>query len=255
MSIIYQPKGKAMEYSPWAANFYNGCSNKCEYCYNRHSQGKALLGKDEPTLKKSLIGDNDAVQKFKKECDKNIESLRKDGLFFSFVSDPCLSETLWVNWYAIAYCLEKRVPVTVLTKCTDWINEHPAYGILEAIRMNHDNIKIGFTLTGRDDLEQGASTNQERIYAMKRLKEEFDIYTWASIEPVIDISRSSTMIHDSISYCDEYRIGLLSGKKSYTPQEVERWMAVTEDFICNYNQKKLFWKESVLQYVKQGGKK
>lgn len=253
MSIIYQPKGKAMEYSPWAANFYNGCSNKCEYCYNRHSQAKALLGKDEPTLKKSLIGKNDAVQKFKKECDKNIESLRKDGLFFSFVSDPCLSETLWVNWYAIAYCLDNRVPVTVLTKCTDWINEHPAYGILEAIRMNHDNIKIGFTLTGRDDLEQGASTNQERIYAMKRLKEEFDIYTWASIEPVIDISLSSTMIHDSIRYCDEYRIGLLSGKKSYTPQEVERWMAATEDFVCHYKQKKLIWKESVIQYTLKGG--
>ena len=30
---IYNPKGKAGEYAPWACNFYTGCSNDCEYCY------------------------------------------------------------------------------------------------------------------------------------------------------------------------------------------------------------------------------
>ena len=33
MSIIYKPKGKAREYSPLAANFYNGCDHGCIYCY------------------------------------------------------------------------------------------------------------------------------------------------------------------------------------------------------------------------------
>lgn len=30
---IYNPKGKAGEYSEWACNFYTGCSNNCQYCY------------------------------------------------------------------------------------------------------------------------------------------------------------------------------------------------------------------------------
>ncbi len=30
---LYQPSGKAAEYSAWACNFYTGCSNDCEYCY------------------------------------------------------------------------------------------------------------------------------------------------------------------------------------------------------------------------------
>lgn len=29
---IYQPSGAAAEYSQWACNIFNGCSNKCEYC-------------------------------------------------------------------------------------------------------------------------------------------------------------------------------------------------------------------------------
>ena len=33
MSIIYEPAGKAREYSPLALNVYLGCSHKCEYCY------------------------------------------------------------------------------------------------------------------------------------------------------------------------------------------------------------------------------
>jgi len=30
---IYNPSGKAGEYSYWACNFYKGCSNGCTYCY------------------------------------------------------------------------------------------------------------------------------------------------------------------------------------------------------------------------------
>ena len=33
MSIIYEPTGKAREYSPLAANFYDGCDHGCKYCY------------------------------------------------------------------------------------------------------------------------------------------------------------------------------------------------------------------------------
>ena len=33
MSVIYEPKGKAREYSPLALNLYLDCSHGCKYCY------------------------------------------------------------------------------------------------------------------------------------------------------------------------------------------------------------------------------
>ena len=33
MCIIYEPRGKAKEYSKLAANLYKGCSHGCTYCY------------------------------------------------------------------------------------------------------------------------------------------------------------------------------------------------------------------------------
>ena len=32
-SVIYEPRGKAREYSPLAVNLYFGCGHRCEYCY------------------------------------------------------------------------------------------------------------------------------------------------------------------------------------------------------------------------------
>ena len=33
MKIIYEPKGKALEYAPLACNLYKGCPHGCRYCY------------------------------------------------------------------------------------------------------------------------------------------------------------------------------------------------------------------------------
>ena len=33
MKAIYEPRGKAREYSPLACNLYKGCSHGCVYCY------------------------------------------------------------------------------------------------------------------------------------------------------------------------------------------------------------------------------
>jgi DNA repair photolyase len=31
MRIIYEPKGRALEYAPLAVNLYRGCSHGCDY--------------------------------------------------------------------------------------------------------------------------------------------------------------------------------------------------------------------------------
>lgn len=221
--IIYQPKGKAKEYSPWAANFYNGCSNKCDYCYNRHCQAKALLGKDDPTLKKALKDEDDAADVFYKELLLYKDRIIADGkgLFFNFVSDPMLHETRYVNMVAIVTAIYHGVPCVVLTKCADWYTM-----FTESVKeigvywKSKQMVKFGFTLTGCDELEHGNSNNANRLWLMHLLHDE-GYKTWASIEPVIDCDRSLEMVCKAAPFCDEFKVGLLSGKKDYTPEQVK----------------------------------
>lgn len=214
---IYQPKNKAAEYSAWACNFYVGCSNGCTYCYCKKGILAGVMGQDKPQLKKCFKNETHAITTFLKELTDNICDLQKHGLFFSFTTDPMLPETIGLTQQAIRLCLMQSVPVKVLTKCTEWVNPMLHELVENDTIWNLDwsckNLfAVGFTLTGHDELEPGASTNAERIEAMKKLHDAGFI-TFASIEPVIDLTASMDMIDKSVSFCDLYKIGLMSGQK------------------------------------------
>ncbi len=247
---IYNPQGKAAEYSKWAVNFYNGCSARCEYCYNRHGITAKVLGADKPTLKKSLGIEGLALQIFMSELDKNIDELRRHGLFFNFVSDPCLPETYELNKEAMHYCLINEVPVKILTKQAWWI-EDLLEDSLDSKIWGLYNVRhlfaIGFTLTGHDELEPGAATNADRIRAMKVLNDE-GFKTWASIEPIIDIESSKKMIGKICDHVDLVKIGLQSGKKSDQDQLLKlAFYAKGLADICEF---KIYLKDS---FVNQAG--
>ena len=50
MRTIYEPQGRAREYSPLALNHYQGCDHACTYCYARSINRR--WGKDWPDEKK-----------------------------------------------------------------------------------------------------------------------------------------------------------------------------------------------------------
>lgn len=91
---IYCPTGKAGEYATYACNFFVGCSNGCQYCYLKKGIGAKVLGIDHPELKKCFKDVDHAKEVFKKELQQNLEDLQKNGLFFSFTTDPMLPETI-----------------------------------------------------------------------------------------------------------------------------------------------------------------
>ena len=238
---IYNPTGSAFEYSKWAANFYNGCIHNCSYCYNNKGITAGTLGGTNVRLKKSLVDESIAYETFCKELDKCKDDIIKGGsLHFNFVSDPCLPQTIDLNWKCIAYALSQGIPVQILTKRADWL-DHPA--VQDALS-NPDLLKVGFTLTGCDDIEPGASPNLDRIKAM-RILHDAGIFTWASCEPIIDPKRTLKMIQKSLDYCDHYKIGILSGKKSYSPQDIRDFVTA----VNALNPKDVAWKKSLLDYV------
>ena len=238
---IYQPKNKAAEYASWACNFYVGCSNGCTYCYCKKGILAPVMGMDKPQLKSCFWDEDHAMMIFGKEILKNHDRLKAEGLFFSFTTDPCLPETWPLTWNAVLMATSMSIPVKILTKCTKWIETD----LFKTLLGNKELIAIGFTLTGHDELEPNASTNAERIEAMKKLHDA-GFKTFASIEPIIDLVSSLEMIKESVAYCELFKIGVESGKK-YDKLMLRRFVS---DVICtktNNHVPKLYFKDSLLK--------
>lgn len=241
---IYHPSGKAGEYSYWACNFYVGCSNKCIYCYCRTGILAGSMGYDKPQLKKCFRDADHAIELFEKEMKANLPELKKHGLFFSFTTDPMLPETYFLTLRAIGICLNNNVPVKVLTKRTDWLED---FEDRVHLPMDHKLLAFGFTLTGHDQLEPFANTNQERINAMQKLHDA-GFKTWASIEPIIDVESSIDMIDAIRNHVDLVKIGLRSGKKYSSLELVD--MIPSVDLLARVFGFKVYYKDSFLFQAK-----
>lgn len=249
---IYNPSGKAGEYSYWACNFYNGCSNDCQYCYCKRGV-MSHVWSNKPQLKKCFKDERDALTIFEKELKQNVEEIRKHGLFFSFTTDPMLPETMNLTIQAIDVCMKHDVPVKVLTKM-DFTDESRKSTMMQhffpfMIKEEYKKkIAFFFTLTGHDELEPGASSNGERIAAMKILHNS-GFRTGASIEPIIDLPHSINCIERTLGFCDLYKIGLLSGaKSSFSEEELEQFVGRV-CYKVSASGAKVYWKDSVKSFL------
>lgn len=243
MAIIYQPEGKAAEYSEWACNFFyrtaQGCPNNCTYCFNKHLRDYHVSKGIKPDLKPSLQTVANALSVFEKEVERKAKVLRNKGLFFSFTTDPCLPETIELTILATEICQQYDVPVKILTKCD--ILKNDVYGAL--FKMPKKNlISIGFTLTGCDELEPNALPNLQRIEQLKLYKEN-GFKTAASIEPVIDFEKSAKMIWLVRKHCDLLMIGMESGRNYFHNDRMNAKKFV--QWLRTLQKPKIYLKESL----------
>jgi len=206
------------------------------------------MGGEVPTLKKCFKDEEDALRIFQNEIFLNLIELRKHGLFFTFTSDPFLPETIDLTIKAIDICIQNSIPVKVLTKRADFYEKFfkrllSGSPIKETIlyEQNKSYVAFGFSLTGHDELEPGASTNTERIKAMKILHEG-GFKTFASIEPVIDFSISYEIMKETRGFCDLYKVGLESGKQ-YKRLDVKYFVKMLTENI----EYPIYFKDSLLK--------
>lgn len=283
MKILSRPKKNAEEYGRWAVNPYVGCSNQCEYCYLRKGPSGKYLGQDHPVLKKGVVNEEHAYHLAMTEIiEHKDEIIRDGGLFFTFTSDPCLTETCDLTFQIAADAMNYGIPVTLLTKNADFCGmENPSVQpIAVACQVNswlthivmfqntyQERLAIGFTLTGRDDLEPLASSNQKRINALKHLNGEGWL-TWASIEPVIDFDSSFRMIQQALDAgCRHFKIGLMTertkvcrrgftlGGKTFEPYDPARCLAFVQDVMQQTRDRAtVYWKQSFRDFIGGTGK-
>jgi len=223
----------------------------CAYCYCKKGILAGAMGGNTPTLKKCFKDKYNALDVFKKELMANFSEIQKCGLFFTFTSDPFLKETILLNDSAIRICLRNNIPVKILTKRADFLGGYMVDGItftfvdiIKYYSKYKNLIAFGFTLTGHDDLEPSASTNAERIEAMKKLHDA-GFKTWASIEPIIDFVSSLQMIRESRHFCNLFKIGIESGKK-YDKDLIVLFINQSIKMLTNYNCK-IYFKDSLLK--------
>ena len=239
---IYQPWGRAGEYSEWACNIYNGCLGGCKYCFNKTGRFKKVLGGDVPTLKKAFKDEADFKKVFLKEVEMNLRELRYSGLFFNFTSDVFGCNADLFRW-AIHNAFLMNVPVKILTKQTQWITTE----FLSLFEGNEKEIAFGFTLTGMDDQEPGCDPNIFRVTKLGHLH-QLGFRTWASFEPIIDFSRSMEMFRASLGYCDHYKFGLLKEDKPGM-KLLEMFFYDVNDYLFKRDEISVYLKDSIINYL------
>nr|DAH96810.1 MAG TPA: DNA repair photolyase [Caudoviricetes sp.] len=256
-ALIYQPQGAAGEYAKWAINLYHGCSNGCTYCYNRRGVLSHVFG-DKPELaapivkerdkylnwymKENSLTAHDAIpQKVIRDATDTAaiiivaedimrigeDVIREDGgIFFSFTCDPFDPDIDADMLRMIVFVLlDRQIPVTILTKNVDWLENDKWKDFLEPDTDCPDNLlrdlTIGFTITGKDKLEPGAPSTEERIEALRKLHDEYKIKTFVSLEPITSIHTASEVIKKTYEIADGIRIGAQSPikKDRYDPNE------------------------------------
>ena len=138
----------------------------------------------------------------------------------------------------------------MLTKFTSWVNTPEGQELL-AKGASTDLLAVGFTLTGHDELETGASPNADRVAAMKSIH-SMGIKTFASIEPVIDQQTSLVMVKAAAGYCDMFLVGLESGPNRHvlTDDEVSNMSHQMIDVVRSCGVGSIYFKSSILKVAK-----
>lgn len=195
MSLIYEPKGKAREYSPLALNVYSGgCDHSCRYCYCSGIMSGAWGATPRP---RNLAG-----------LAREAASARRQ-ILLCFMADPyCAAEVQHGKTRdALTVLREAGCSVAILTKGgSRCLRDMDLFAGWPGGR-----IKVGATLTFNlaelsREWEPGAALPEERVSVLRKLHEA-GVQTWASIEPVIIPSESLAIIEASLPYVDAYKVG------------------------------------------------
>jgi DNA repair photolyase len=201
MAIIYEPRGRAREYAPLAANLYSGCSHGCVYCYAPSATFRTrevFHGTVKP--RKNVLA----------ELEKDARKLGPAGgrVLLSFTTDPYqpLEESLGITRQAIQVMHRYGLKVEILTKGgTRAARDFDLLGEGDAFATTMTFLTPAKSL----EWEPGAALPADRIAAIKEAHAR-GIETWVSLEPVIEPDESLEIIRQTHTFVDLYKVGVLN---------------------------------------------
>lgn len=211
MNVVYKPKGRALEYAPFACNLYMGCTHGCTYCY-----APGCVRRTSEEWHVGATARKDVIELFRKDAEwlsRNLPDDDKRRVLFCFLSDPYqpLESRLHITRSCLGIAKEYGIKVDILTKGT--------YArVSKDFSLMHDaGVHLGVTLSfatdkKRKEWEPNASSVSDRLKILKAAH-DLGIYTWISMEPVIDPKEALTVIDKAHDFVDFWKVGKLNHNK------------------------------------------
>ena len=205
MNIVYEPKGRALEYSPLACNLYRGCTHGCTYCY-----APACMRTSSEKWHSEAIPRSHVIELFEKDALRLRNDTRK--ILFSFLSDPYqpIEASEQITRHTLEIVKKYGLKSQILTKGGKLVERD--FDLLKTA-----GTELGITLCfinddSRKQWEPFASTVAERIALLKNAHKT-GIYTWVSMEPVVDPKEALAVIRKIHPYVRFWKIGKLNHNK------------------------------------------
>jgi len=239
LNIVYKPKGKALEYSPLAANLYTGCAHGCLYCY-----APSCLRMNRAEFYGNPRPRPNVIKLLEADCKKLAGS--KDRVLLCFTCDPYqpLDFHLELSRQALELFVKYDIPFQVLTK-----------GGMRAGRdfdlyRPGDAFATTLTLRGKDDslkIEPLAAKPSDRIAAIQYAHKR-GIETWVSFEPVLDDKQVMELLEETHTFVDLYKVGKVS---RFAPLKPIDWEAFARRIVARLEElgKKYYIKEDLRKYL------
>ena len=241
MSNIYEPKGRAREYSPLALNLYHGCTHGCVYCYvpkmfrrwnGNYKHSDCYPSVDFAELEKS-------AKKYE-GCGKQI--------LLSFTGDPYCGVDPETTTQVLKILLQYNHKVAILTKGGSRLLKD-----VELFKKFGDRIKVGATLSLFDrylseKFEPNAAPPQERVEVLRYLAQE-GVKTWASFEPVIFTRQALLLLEDVKDFINHVKVGKINGMSEI--EKSQDWHSFVIDFVttCRNSGVGIYVKDSLRPFL------
>jgi DNA repair photolyase len=231
MNVVYEPKGRAREYSELACNLYMGCTHGCLYCY-----APACMRTTDVKWHSRATPRQKVIEYFEKDAVKLRGDKRR--ILFSFLSDPYqpLEREERLTRQALRIVNKYRLKSQILTKgSVDLIDE-------DMPLMKKADTHLGITLSFSDDQtrqqwEPNASSVSDRLDVLKKAHKA-GIFTWVSLEPVIDPKQALSVIKTAHKYVRFWKVGKLNHMKEYESKiNWAEFLSNAETLFKKYNTK------------------
>ena len=198
-SIIYAPSGQAGEYSALACNPYRGCGHACAYCYVPN-----VLRMSRQEFDAGATPRPNFLALLERDAKKYQASAITEQVMLSFTTDPYHPGDTALTRDALKAIQHYGMGICTLTK-----GGKRAMRDMDIFRPGRD--AFASTLTSIDPAfsakwERGAAMPDERMSTLREFHEA-GIFTWVSLEPVLDTAATLEIIRRTHRYVDMYKLG------------------------------------------------
>jgi DNA repair photolyase len=217
---IYAPAGQAGEYAALATNPYRGCSNCCSYCFV-----PGVIRESRKIFDAGAVPRPAFVDHLRRDARKYQAAGIREQVMLSFTSDPYHPGDTTLTRQTLEVLRDHGMGFCTLTK-----------GGTKSLRdlslFRADSDAFAATLTSLDDAfskkwERRAALPGDRIAALKAYNAK-GIFTWVSLEPVLDVDASLAIVEATHGFVDFFKIGRIN--YSSLTRSID-WRSYTERMI------------------------